>query len=71
MQVMIDFGLSYNTNLAEDKAVDLYVLERAFSSAHAACGNLVCLCVHAEHAVALPMPPRCRPAMPQLYRWVH
>lgn len=41
MQVLIDFGLSYNTTLPEDKAVDLYVLERAFTSAHAACGNLV------------------------------
>jgi hypothetical protein len=40
--VLIDFGLSYNCNLAEDKAVDLYVLERAFSSAHAEHGdNLV------------------------------
>jgi tRNA A-37 threonylcarbamoyl transferase component Bud32 len=33
-QVMIDFGLSYNSSLAEDKAVDLYVLERAFLSTH-------------------------------------
>ncbi len=41
VQVLIDFGLSYNTTLPEDKAVDLYVLERAFTSAHAACGNLV------------------------------
>lgn len=32
--VMIDFGLSYNSGLAEDKAVDLYVLERAFLSTH-------------------------------------
>jgi len=31
---LIDFGLSYNSGLAEDKAVDLYVLERAFSSTH-------------------------------------
>ena len=31
---MIDFGLSYNSTLAEDKAVDLYVLERAFLSTH-------------------------------------
>ena len=31
---MIDFGLSYSTSLAEDKAVDLYVLERAITSAH-------------------------------------
>mmetsp|Transcript_9820 Transcript_9820/g.18470 ORF Transcript_9820/g.18470 Transcript_9820/m.18470 type:complete len:240 (+) Transcript_9820:292-1011(+) len=32
--VMIDFGLSSNSVLAEDKGVDLYVLERAFTSAH-------------------------------------
>jgi len=32
--VLIDFGLSYNAGLAEDKAVDLYVLERAFTSTH-------------------------------------
>lgn len=35
VQVMIDFGLSYNSTIAEDKAVDLYVLERAFLSTHA------------------------------------
>lgn len=34
-QVLIDFGLSSISSLAEDKAVDLYVLERAFNSAHA------------------------------------
>lgn len=32
--MLIDFGLSYVSNLVEDKAVDLYVLERAFSSTH-------------------------------------
>jgi TP53 regulating kinase-like protein len=32
--VLIDFGLAYNSNLVEDKAVDLYVLERAFASTH-------------------------------------
>lgn len=31
---MIDFGLSFNSLNAEDKAVDLYVLERAFVSTH-------------------------------------
>ncbi|KAF9050785.1 hypothetical protein BDZ89DRAFT_1107997 [Hymenopellis radicata] len=31
---LIDFGLSYVSSLVEDKAVDLYVLERAFSSTH-------------------------------------
>lgn len=32
--VLIDFGLSQNTTKAEDKAVDLYVLERAIRSTH-------------------------------------
>ncbi|EFA86626.1 putative protein serine/threonine kinase [Heterostelium album PN500] len=32
--VFIDFGLSYVSVLVEDKAVDLYVLERAFLSTH-------------------------------------
>jgi hypothetical protein len=33
-QVLVDFGLAYVSTLAEDKAVDLYVLERAFASTH-------------------------------------
>ena len=33
---MIDFGLSFQSGLVEDKAVDLYVLERAFASTHPA-----------------------------------
>ncbi|XP_041357906.1 EKC/KEOPS complex subunit TP53RK-like [Gigantopelta aegis] len=32
--VLIDFGLSYGATLAEDKGVDLYVLERALLSTH-------------------------------------
>uniref|UniRef100_A0AC34QXN1 Non-specific serine/threonine protein kinase n=2 Tax=Panagrolaimus sp. JU765 TaxID=591449 RepID=A0AC34QXN1_9BILA len=32
--VLIDFGLSYNKEIAEDKAVDLYVFERALSALH-------------------------------------
>ncbi|CAO3623597.1 unnamed protein product [Mucor fragilis] len=32
--VVIDFGLSSISTLIEDKAVDLYVLERAFASTH-------------------------------------
>lgn len=40
-QVTIDFGLSYGSTMAEDKAVDLYVLERAFSSTHPATERLV------------------------------
>ena len=35
LQVLIDFGLAYNSTIPEDKGVDLYVLERAFASAHA------------------------------------
>lgn len=31
---MIDFGLSSVSFLPEDRAVDLYVLERAFASTH-------------------------------------
>jgi TP53 regulating kinase-like protein len=31
---MIDFGLSSASLMAEDRAVDLYVLERAFASTH-------------------------------------
>jgi TP53 regulating kinase-like protein len=30
----IDFGLSFSSNMLEDKAVDLYVLERALLSTH-------------------------------------
>ena len=33
-KVAIDFGLGFQQPLAEDKAVDLYVLERAFLSTH-------------------------------------
>ncbi|KIK94611.1 hypothetical protein PAXRUDRAFT_827815 [Paxillus rubicundulus Ve08.2h10] len=32
--VLIDFGLAFHSSLVEDKAVDLYVLERAFTSTH-------------------------------------
>ena len=32
--MLIDFGLAYTSALVEDKAVDLYVLERAFASTH-------------------------------------
>jgi TP53 regulating kinase-like protein len=31
---MIDFGLSSSSIMPEDRAVDLYVLERAFASTH-------------------------------------
>jgi TP53 regulating kinase-like protein len=36
--VVIDFGLAAHTTLAEDRAVDLYVLERALAAAHAGDG---------------------------------
>ncbi|PWN20862.1 hypothetical protein BCV69DRAFT_290135 [Microstroma glucosiphilum] len=32
--LLIDFGLSHTSPAAEDKAVDLYVLQRAFTSTH-------------------------------------
>jgi TP53 regulating kinase-like protein len=32
--VLIDFGLSSHSNVPENLAVDLYVLERAFASTH-------------------------------------
>ncbi|KAK3193739.1 hypothetical protein Dsin_025049 [Dipteronia sinensis] len=39
--VLIDFGLSFTSALPEDKAVDLYVLERALLSMHSTCGNVM------------------------------
>ncbi|XP_056865588.1 uncharacterized protein LOC108838930 isoform X2 [Raphanus sativus] len=39
--VLIDFGLSFTSSLPEDKAVDLYVLERALLSMHSSCGNVM------------------------------
>lgn len=39
--VLIDFGLSFTSTIPEDKAVDLYVLERALLSMHSSCGNLM------------------------------
>eukprot|EP00696_Hemimastix_kukwesjijk_P018380 gnl/Hemi2/7245_TR2467_c0_g1_i1.p1 gnl/Hemi2/7245_TR2467_c0_g1~~gnl/Hemi2/7245_TR2467_c0_g1_i1.p1 ORF type:complete len:228 (-),score=63.77 gnl/Hemi2/7245_TR2467_c0_g1_i1:342-1025(-) len=38
--VAIDFGLSYTSTMMEDKAVDLYVLERALLSTHPNSENL-------------------------------
>ena len=40
-QVLIDFGLGYNSSLPEDKAVDLYVLERACVAMHSSVGDFV------------------------------
>ncbi|MCO5597552.1 hypothetical protein L7F22_051630 [Adiantum nelumboides] len=39
--VMIDFGLSFTSSLPEDKAVDLYVLERALLSLHSSTGDVM------------------------------
>ncbi|KAK9139951.1 hypothetical protein Scep_009632 [Stephania cephalantha] len=39
--VLIDFGLSFTSSLPEDKAVDLYVLERALLSMHFSRGNVM------------------------------
>lgn len=38
--VLIDFGLGSQSTLAEDKAVDLYVLERAVNSTHPVCSDI-------------------------------
>lgn len=43
IQVAIDFGLTTTSTLAEDKAVDLYVMERALISTHAEAPELVSL----------------------------
>lgn len=40
-QVVIDFGLSMNSTLPEEKGVDLYVMERAMGSAHSEHKGLV------------------------------
>lgn len=45
-QVLIDFGLSYVSVMPEDKAVDLYVLERAFSSTHPNTEALVSMLIY-------------------------
>ena len=39
--VIIDFGLSFLSKIPEDRAVDLYVFERALLSAHASCGTIL------------------------------
>ncbi|PWZ02892.1 hypothetical protein BCV70DRAFT_197149 [Testicularia cyperi] len=53
--VLIDFGLSSVSAFAEDKAVDLYVLERAFASTHPASEGLfqTILDTYAKHVSKL------------------
>ncbi|KAJ2865097.1 serine/threonine-protein kinase bud32 [Coemansia asiatica] len=48
--VLIDFGLSQISAMAEDKAVDLYVLERAFISTHPNSEKLFALVLEAYKA---------------------
>lgn len=50
--VMIDFGLSYPSTVAEDKGVDLYVLERAITAAHPSHAGLFdeILAVYKKHS---------------------
>lgn len=56
--MLLDFGLSATSHIPEDKGVDLYVLERAFKSAHSADGerlvrqSLFCLKNSCETAIA-------------------
>ena len=56
--MLIDFGLSFISTIPEDKAVDLYVLERAFNSAHATSIDMVRLkasqqCAFAAQSVSV------------------
>jgi TP53 regulating kinase-like protein len=44
----IDFGLSCVSGKLEDKAVDIYVLKRAFISTHPGSEELVILFLHME-----------------------
>ena len=45
--ILIDFGLSQVSGIIEDKAVDLYVLERAISSTHPEASELFALILEA------------------------
>lgn len=60
IQVAIDFGLGYTKPLAEDKAVDLYVLERAFVSTHPNSQSLVsrfAASTELDRVIFIPFPP--------------
>ena len=48
---MIDFGLSFVSNKLEDKAVDIYVLKRAFISTHPGSEALVNLVLFIEYSL--------------------
>lgn len=49
----IDFGLSYVSTMPEDKAVDLYVLERAILSTHPAIGTKLFQIILESYAIDL------------------
>jgi TP53 regulating kinase-like protein len=49
---LIDFGLSYTSVTAEDRAVDLYVLEKAFVSSHPGAVSLLDLVWEAYQAAS-------------------
>jgi len=53
----IDFGLSFRSTLAEDKAVDLYVLERAFLSTHPGAEKMFEIILECYEAA---LPPKAR-----------
>ena len=64
--VLIDFGLATVATLPEDKAVDLYVLERAITSAHSqhtalvrVCGAMACCSAAADALPCLPSSTAC------------
>ncbi|XP_066387100.1 uncharacterized protein [Miscanthus floridulus] len=50
--VLIDFGLSFTSTIPEDKAVDLYVLERALISMHSSCGDVILMMNRMEKILA-------------------
>ena len=53
-QVIIDFGLASSQPLPEDKAVDLYVLERAMLSSHPKSQPLITAIMQAYEAASSP-----------------
>lgn len=52
LQAIIDFGLTYHSSIHEDKAVDLYVLERAVTSMITSETHVVCRTSH-RHSYSL------------------
>lgn len=65
--VLIDFGLSMISTMIDDKAVDLYVLERAFISTHPGSEHIVSVfaseflaCVYCVHLFVMYMLVVCR-----------